>query len=613
MIVPASAQVNLNFTFNIEEKIYYPNDELEVEVIVDNQDLTFTAKDAKLRIEIEDRFYDFKLGDMKAGTMFTKKITLPEFPPGTHTIKGSLNYSGIFEERFIEETFNSFEVAFPPIERYPRNVNVIGFNLPEKLEAGKSYDVSIIVKNEGTVGGNMIIEVASLDEFVDEEAFIGPGETKTIDMTINFKNTEVSLIEARVFALINGKRYLLVYSGKRAYIVPERKAKLVFDKVELVDEPDNEINSNDEVKMKVYLSNIGNYPATSVVGNLSSPSNVIEIVKQINNYEAILVGESFGSNQSFEIESKETSDEEIILNLNVDYIDSEPRTAEFNVPVKTSSGSEACTSDNQCKDNEACENSQCVAITCADGYVRNHECIKYECVRDSDCRQYYTCDTKLHICKPPQCESDYQCEDNEVCSEGKCEKAFTVLAVPLGITSGEKSKYLDYAKRELGFFQDLSPLKEYNPERKNLRVHYIEPSICQPASNCEYENVEACSNEITNCASRSGLLSIADKLVAIINRPIGACGFAYIDGFWSVNLMGCSATPVHEMGHQLGLYHIKCSGTEAGACMGPNAADCQDSNFKTDVMGYCSPEDHYGPYAYSHMKNSYFRPFIEGG
>ena len=95
--------------------------------------------------------------------------------------------------------------------------------------AGKTYDVSVVVKNEGTVGGNMIIEVASLDESANEEAFLGPGESKTINLKVNFKNTEVSLIEARVYALINGQRYLLVYSGKRAYLEPERIAKLSVD------------------------------------------------------------------------------------------------------------------------------------------------------------------------------------------------------------------------------------------------------------------------------------------------------------------------------------------------------------------------------------------------
>ena len=138
LALTASAQVNLDFTINIEDKIYFPNEKVKVDVSVINRDVSFAAKNAILTLTIADREYSFKLGDVSAGQTFSKEITLPEFPPGTHTIKGVLNYTGIFDETFTIETYNSFEVRFPEIERYPRNVNVIGFNLPDKMIAGKT-------------------------------------------------------------------------------------------------------------------------------------------------------------------------------------------------------------------------------------------------------------------------------------------------------------------------------------------------------------------------------------------------------------------------------------------------------------------------------------------
>mgnify|MGYP001590791724 CR=1 FL=1 len=610
-VLTASAQVNLDFTINIEDRIYFPNEKIKVDVNVVNREVSFAAKDAVLTLTIADREYSFKLGDIKADQSFSKEITLPEFPPGTHTIKGVLNYTGIFDETFTIETYNSFEVRFPEIERYPRNVNVVGFNLPDKMFAGKTYDVSVVVKNEGTVGGNMIIEVASLEEFADEETFLGPGESKTINLKVNFKNTEVSLIEARVYALINGARYLLVYSGKKAYLEPERVAKLSVDRVEFVDESDNQINQNDEVNLKILLKNTGNYPASSVTATLKSGTGEIEVMKADVNYNLIQNGDTTAPD-FFLIKTKNIEGGQYPLILDVEYEDSEKHTILLDIPLSATGGKEKCIKNSDCGDDEVCEDSKCVNIRCDNGYVKDHQCIKYECVKDSDCKNLYTCDSRLRICKPPQCTEDFQCEDDETCSSGKCHKAFTVLAVPLGISERDQDKYLKYAEKELDFFGKISPLGEDGDHKNNLRVHYINPKLCSQVTNCHYDNIQACMDEINRCTSNSGLIGIADKLVAIIDKPIGACGFAFIGGLWSVNLIGCPATPVHEIGHQLDLYHIKCSGTEAGACEGSNAADCKDPNFKSDVMSYCSPEDHYGPYAYQHLKNKYFKSYLEG-
>src|SRR3989344_5147393 len=124
LLIPITkATVNLDFRLDVEEKGFYPNEKIPLNVTIVNRDTTFMAKDADLTINIGDRFYTFDLGNLEPGEKFQKEIILPEFPAGTHSIKGEINYTGILDERFVEVSYGSFEVLFPPIERYPRNVS----------------------------------------------------------------------------------------------------------------------------------------------------------------------------------------------------------------------------------------------------------------------------------------------------------------------------------------------------------------------------------------------------------------------------------------------------------------------------------------------------------
>ena len=218
----------------------------------------------------------------------------------------------------------------------------------------------------------------------------------------------------------------------------------------------------------------------------------------------------------------------------------------------------------------------------------------------------------MHICKPHQCTSDLQCADNEVCStESKCKKAFTLIVVPLGISTQDEDKYIKYAKDELLFFRDVSPLRESNiSQSKNLRIHYITLSLCKEDTRCSYQSSNYCYEEMATCVKLSGLIGIADKIVGIIDKSIGVCGFAPMGGFYSVNKLGCKGTPAHELGHNFDLGHINCVANDRWTCIPPNAEDCNEPDKSTDIMSYCS-EDHYGPQAYRYMKNKYFTEFLE--
>ena len=156
---------------------------------------------------------------------------MPEFPAGTHGIKGEINYIGILDERFIEVSYGSFEVLFPPIERYPRNVYVSAYDLPEKIIGGKEYYVSITITNDGEVSADLLIEFGSIDEFFEEKTKLEPGESTTVKMKVKFDNPGVSLIEARAYALINGENTYLITEERK--LMFKEKEKLSLFSIEL--------------------------------------------------------------------------------------------------------------------------------------------------------------------------------------------------------------------------------------------------------------------------------------------------------------------------------------------------------------------------------------------
>ncbi len=599
--------LNLGFEIKLSKPTYYPNETIPLNVTIINRELTFSANNLNLTLFVGKRTYSFDLGNLKAGQSITKSLVLPEQPAGSYLVRGVLTYTGYFGETTALENYNNIEVKFPELKRLPRNIYISNFSLPENIEQGKSYEATVIVTNNDTITGDLAIIVESLGSNATKEVKLEPTQTEAVKLNITFLNAGLSTAEARVYGLVDDVKYLLNYLSKSIFVKEVKQAKLFFDKVELYDESDNEINQNDDVKIKIYIKNIGEAPAYNVKGILSSNEPSVITKKSVIDYKLILNKESLSA-EAFEIKTSNTPIGTYNLNLDISFSDSAGNhLINFIVPLEVNK--ELCSNDNQCTSNEICSSGICTKLTCGeDSYPQDHKCKKYECVKDSDCKQqYYTCDTKLHICKSPQCTSDLQCANNEVCStEGKCKKAFSILVIPLGLNEEDKDKYTKYSRDELAFFRDISPLKEVETTKKPLRIHYIDPKICNPETKCNYNSIDACASEINSCAKKSGLVSSVNKIVALTDNNIGACGFAFLGGFWSVNRIGCQATIPHEMGHQLDLYHVKCRGNEASACEGPNADDCSDPDFKTDVMSYCSPETHYGPSAFKYMKGKYF-------
>lgn len=222
---------------------------------------------------------------------------------------------------------------------------------------------------------------------------------------------------------------------------------------------------------------------------------------------------------------------------------------------------------------------------------------------------------KIVIIENSECSVDTECADNQVCSNGDCREAYTLAVVPIGYNSGEYDSFYSSAQPEMELVKQYLPLNS-----KYLRIHYVNPNICP-----NYECVDVCrdcQNTAIQCARNAGLVGVADKVVGVskgdvavyINgEPLLLCGCAGgIPAYSSVSRsrlyvgqgVYCYQTVIHELGHQLGLYHVDATGEEGGACQGPNAADCNEPNKASDIMGYAWPQDHFGPAATSYLQTS---------
>jgi hypothetical protein len=228
---------------------------------------------------------------------------------------------------------------------------------------------------------------------------------------------------------------------------------------------------------------------------------------------------------------------------------------------------------------------------------------------------------EIRITKVPLCKEDIQCEDHQVCTSKGCTDAFTLVVVPLGYSSSDLSKFLSDSRPEIDLVEKYLPLNT-----DLMRVHYVNPKVC-PDSKC-VDVCSDCQNTVRDCAKKAGLLGAASKIVGVSKEDVktvfpggkelllcGCAGGIPFDTSISRSRLFtdkgvyCYNTVAHELGHQLGLYHVNAIGNEAGSCLGPNKADCNEKNKKSDIMGYAWPQDHFGPAAVNFMTSNVLKRF----
>jgi hypothetical protein len=502
---------NIVFALNIDYRIdtvpvklfVLPNETFKLNVTLINRDI-FSAKNTELTIIIGTRQYAYEVGDLKPSGLYNTLIDMPQFPPGTYTIKGIANYTETFDQRFITETYNSFDVKFPQIEKFPRGIYVKEFSLPNNITEGKTYTALITVSNEGEVPGDLIIEVASLNDTVNIPKHLDPGQSDTIELNITFSNPGTGIAEGRIFAVINKQKYFLGFLSKQIFVREAKTAKILFDRIEFVNEPDNAVNQQDNVILNVFLRNTGNDIASNVNATLITDNDNIIIQNPTAGYILILPSESLPKEISLKTNDASVGDHKIVMH--VDYSDSLGfHQLNTDIPIKIVEGGDVCKLSNDCNLDEICEAGMCKKIVCERGEIINHQCKQYECIENKDCGGYNICDLSTHICL--KCKDEHCCAENQMWCSGqqKCSLPIQCIGVPLDTlcTSGWPAK------------QGPSVLineRNYACDLFEVTDNSLLPIVQEAATCCSNMcNSSSCNSFCKNAYDQSGLKSGLDE------------------------------------------------------------------------------------------------------
>ncbi len=214
---------------------------------------------------------------------------------------------------------------------------------------------------------------------------------------------------------------------------------------------------------------------------------------------------------------------------------------------------------------------------------------------------------------------------------------FNIVYVPLNYDSGEYDAFRQEAESIHNYYVSESPFNTCQTPEEHIQAFYVEDmtASCEndpPASspNAPTEDIPICSSchdEARDRVRASDYSDTFDLIQAVckgdscpgIDPQMGTiCGCADgIPGTVSATLtIDCDGTApsrvgTHELGHTNGLYHMECGGG-AGACQGPNAADCGEPDEQNYIMGYCQQE-YFGDAAYTHLESDQvFGSYLEG-
>ena len=203
-------------------------------------------------------------------------------------------------------------------------------------------------------------------------------------------------------------------------------------------------------------------------------------------------------------------------------------------------------------------------------------------------------------------------------------KKLRLIFVPIGYNLSNEQEFVETAKLSVERFLAVSPYKECTSPKSEMEFLILSLSSCNILScddQCGLDGSKSnCQQLALNCADLSKYKY--DVVIGICHGLScgGSCGgcAATIPGKSAVfNAVSCGgASPekimTHELGHALGLYHVKstadtargCWDNEGWACQGPNADDCNVSEEKKSafVMTYCRNMEEYGPAGYAFLR-----------
>jgi hypothetical protein len=195
---------------------------------------------------------------------------------------------------------------------------------------------------------------------------------------------------------------------------------------------------------------------------------------------------------------------------------------------------------------------------------------------------YYYLTNKISVTKASFCSSDFQCDENEVCTPIGCLRSFTIVVLPVGYDSDDE--FMELARPKIEKLKGMLPL---NDSTTRLRIIYAKASVCSDMV-CN-DLCDDCVDNVRKCVGLSSLTGFSDRFIGFVNLNNNeVCACSTPNAFISIINGGkeaeCGDITSYVFGQQLGLCGLNISNIpkEGGSC--PNTADIYDNDIDSDIM-----------------------------
>lgn len=505
--------LNLEYTVSTEKKEYTEDDVVTLLYNVTNREVSLTAEDVTLWIDLDTENISESLGNVNAGETKTGSINLGKLKQGGYLIDTFLSYSWFGIEDQTQRRSLSINVEYSG-ERLMdlSSATILSIEVPERIDAGEGFSVAFNIENE--VSGAIV------------KYFIGK-DSRTKKLELGKHKVKDS------FELSVGGRHELVvetYDGSRLL---DRKSKILislnpefYQELPIVEL--KRVRGNVTIKAepsKDIVTEIGCFVKGGCKGDIYEP-NVRDVTVELKGVDTLRVSA---------VADDSATGDSVITGCNI-------RVAGEWREMNAADGAfDSSTESILIEFATSVTGDFNVEIVCSDEFGNNGyigiktrgECL-YECCDDTDCEQNEYCDSISYSCERRSCVT--------VLNSGPSSDKLDIVFVSDDYGAGDFTKFENDVKEHSNKILSMIPFSTYKSKINVFRVDKFDDLGCEFHGRCIVCDNTKVSKIASECPN--------DKIIVLVNSNRWA-GCAGLYGVAAAS----SAHPfigLHEFGHSFG-------------------------------------------------------------